>query len=353
MEKEQLITYINELKKFTSLTDFNKREFETAVSDIIDNISLKNLDNVNDVKLINEYIDCDDINTAFKAFFIIFTAFRKANYSNLVSLCDNFMQYFTKFEIFEFLKLLAFYNASKDSNTLLSLIKRTKKLLKDPKKTLSNHAGVLNFYCELICCYYEKNLDLRQDSNNLDVLNEAHIAIDQAIRLCKDDDVYKKFYLNKGRLLVLLGKYDDGENLINKAIMELPMHNDRSNRVRTYEQYLVTASFVRAFDTNAEKYKDLEKIKVSNYKSIALMTTLLGFLLGTINIFVTVTDPLMLGKLMLSFVSLLIFLCGLLLTGLSFSFKEKQRKLYVYDISLVIAGIGLFILSIFWVMGLI
>ena len=351
MEKEVIIKYAAELNKNNSPYDFNTREFEDEINKVVVNLDLKSLDKVNDIEIIKECIK-KDLNLGFVAFFIIFTAFRKANYSNLVSLCDEFIYDFNSFHIFAFLRLLALYNSSKDSDTLLYLIKRTKKLLNNPEKNLNNHAGILNFYCELICCYYEKNLDLRNDNNNLNVLKEGLQAIDKAIGKY-NDHVYEKFYLNKGRLLVLLGKYDDGENLINKAILELPMNSDRFNKVHSYEQYLVTASFVRAFDSNAEKYKDLEKTKVSNYKSIALMTTLLGFLLGTINIFVTVDDPLMLGKLMLSFVSLLIFLCGLLLTGLTFTFKEKQIKLYVFDISLIVLGVCVFIISTLWIMEII
>lgn len=69
--------------------------------------------------------------------------------------------------------------------------------------------------------------------------------------------------------------------------------NDAENTSRTilYESYLIQGTSIRQFDLHNEKYKELEKIKVNNFKIIALMTTLLGFLLGSINIFSSVNNP--------------------------------------------------------------
>ena len=119
--------------------------------------------------------------------------------------------------------------------------------------------------------------------------------------------------------------------------------NDRDNRVRLYEQYLIKASFIRAYNLNDAKYRDLEKIKVNNYKMVALMTTLLGFLLGTITIFTQTPRAEDLALLMLAFLSLILVLAGVVLLGLSISIKEKKKQLYIYDISLISIGALLFI----------
>ena len=72
------------------------------------------------------------------------------------------------------------------------------------------------------------------------------------------------------------------------------------------------------------------------------MTTLLGFLLGAINIFTTVNDPFTLGMLMLCYAGLLFILLGAILFGLSLTFKERKIRLFVYDIGLLLSGIVVF-----------
>lgn len=151
--------------------------------------------------------------------------------------------------------------------------------------------------------------------------------------------------MTRGRLLILLGKYSDGEADIVKAIELLPFSSDRESKVMEYNQYLVKASIIHAYDLNEEKVQDLDKIKVNNYKSIALMTTLLGFLLGTINIFKTVENTYTLGMLMLCYLGLLLILVGTILLGFTFTFKERRRRLYFYDTILIVCGVIIFVFT--------
>ena len=155
--------------------------------------------------------------------------------------------------------------------------------------------------------------------------------------------VYNKFFLNRGRILILLEKYAKGEEDILKAIELLPPSTDRESKVNEYNQYLVKSSIIRAYDLNQEKVRDLDKIKVSNYKSIALMTTLLGFLLGTINIFTTISDRFTLAVLMLGYLGLLLVLVGTILLGFSLNFRERKKRLYVYDVLLIVVGVAIFV----------
>ena len=75
------------------------------------------------------------------------------------------------------------------------------------------------------------------------------------------------------------------------------------------------------------------------------MTTLLGFLLGAINIFTTVSDTFTLGMLMLGYCGLLLILAGVVLLGFTLNFKERKIRLYVYDICLIILGVLIFIFT--------
>ena len=144
----------------------------------------------------------------------------------------------------------------------------------------------------MICKYFEYHLDKRLEDENIALLSKGLKSINLAIEISKEETgkVYSKFYLNRGRILILLKKYDKGEADIVRAIEEISDSADRYILVNDYNQYLVKSSIIRAYDLNEDRVNELDKIKVSNYKSIALMTTLLGFLLGTINIFASVND---------------------------------------------------------------
>ena len=80
---------------------------------------------------------------------------------------------------------------------------------------------------------------------------------------------------------------------------------------------------------------------------VALLTTLLGFLLGTITIFTQTPRAEDLAILMLAFLSLLLVLAGVVLLGLSIAIKENKKQLYTFDLSLIGIGTILFIISMF------
>ena len=148
--------------------------------------------------------------------------------------------------------------------------------------------------------------------------------------------------MNYGRILILRGKYAKGEDEIHNAISLISDSADRIAIVSEYNQYLLKSSIIHSYDLTEEKNKDLEKVKVNNYKSIALMTTLLGFLLGAINIFTSVTDPFTLAMLMLCYLGLLLILLGAVLFGLSITMKDKKVIEYIYTALLVVAGAVIF-----------
>lgn len=318
----------------------NERDFEVEVTNIASQINIVNITKEEIDNAIDQYLTIDK-RISFIIFFTFFTVYRRLSYGNLLEFCNEYISNFLEYEITEHIKILSLYASTNNVNAYDTLIKRTDKLINKKDSKFANHAGVLNLYAELVCSYYERNLDLRDGDEDSLLIKKALKYIEQII----NQQDYHKYHLNKGRLLILLGNYDAGEDEILHAINMLPLTHDRENRVKLYEQYLIKASFVHAYDLNDDKYKDLEKIKVSNYKLVALMTTLLGFLLGTINIFAETKEPASLALLMLAYLSLLLVLSGVILLGLSITFKEKKKSLFAYDISLMGIGIILFIIT--------
>jgi len=318
----------------------NNHLFEVEITDIASKIDMQSIE-LNQVnECINEQLKTNKP-LAFTIFYIFHIVYRRLNYGNLIEFCNDYIADFSEYEITEHIKIVTLFSTTNNVNYYDTLIRRMNKILDKNDSPLKDHTGFLNLYIEVICSYYERNLDMKDESEGTALLKKAlnysNIIIQQKN--------YHKYHLNKGRLLILLGDCDNGENEILLAINMIPMNNDRENRIRLYEQYLIKSSFIHAYNLNNDKYRDLEKIKINNYKLVALMTTLLGFLLGTINIFAETRDPATLSLLMLSYLSLLLVISGIILLGLTITFKDQKKIFYLYDISLISIGVILFIVT--------
>lgn len=342
-------TKLSEIKDFER--NVNYREFELEITKIA---SSYKIDGELEKFLVFKIEDSYKTNKklAFVLFFVLFTMCRRQNYGDILELVKEYDELFQEYEIIKHITLMSVLVKSTDASTIYKAIKNGFKLvnLKNEYCDFTIHTGVLNVYSEIICKYFEFQLDEKNETDNIEYLKSGLQCINTAINLeikeqGSKDKVYSKLYLNRGRLLILLGKYAKGEADIVKAIELLPLSADRESKVTEYNQYLVKASIIHAYDLNEEKVQDLDKIKVSNYKSIALMTTLLGFLLGTINIFTTISDPYTLGILMLCYLGLLLILVGTILLGFTLNFKERKKRLYLYDITLLIVGVIIFVFT--------
>ena len=326
----------------------NYRDFEMAITSIASSYKLDEELKSNLLETINNELERNE-KLAFIVFFILFTMSRRQNFGNILDLVNDYETYFKKFEIIKHIRLMAVLVKLTNTKKIYREILNAKILLekKSENSNFANHVGFLNAFSALICKYFEYELDERKDQDNQKLLNLALICINKAIKIETNekgiDNVYNKFYLNRGRILILLGQYVKGEEDILKSIELLPYSVDRESKINEYNQYLVKSSIIHAYDLNETKVDDLDRIKVSNYKSIALMTTLLGFLLGSINIFTTISDRFTLLCLMLGYCGLLLVLVGTILLGFSLNFKEHKKRLYVYDVLLILLGALIFV----------
>lgn len=337
---------LSEIKDFER--EINFRPFELSITNIA---SSYKLDEELQKELLQEInkLYSENIKLSFTLFFVLFTMARRQNFGNILDLVNDFNEHFREYEIMQHIRLMAVLVKCTNTKQIYKEIKGFRVLLeiKSNKYDFNHHVGFLNAFNSLICKYFEYELDERRDPDNIELLKLALESIEKAIKIeTKEkglDNVYNKFYLNRGRTLVLLGQYSKGEEDILKSIELLPYSVDRDSKINEYNQYLVKSSIIRAYDLNEDKVQDLDRLKVSNYKSIALMTTLLGFLLGTINIFATVTDRFTLLCLMLGYAGLLLILVGTILLGFSLNFKERKKHLYIYDILLILVGVLVFL----------
>ena len=223
------------------------------------------------------------------------------------------------------------------------MLKKTDALIKSKGENhdFTHHNGILNLYVEIVCSYFESELDDRFDDSINHYIKQARVVVDEMIDSCKDK-VYSKYYLNKGRLLVLMQNYKEGEKFIGMAIRSIPYSAERERTAREYEHFLQQSNLIKSYDLTATKIKELDAVKVNNTKALALMTSLLGFLLGAINIFAQVSDVFTLGMLMLCYLGLLLVLTGVVFVGLNLMHKQKSKKFFFYDAIILIFGVAIF-----------
>ena len=349
LEKNQQI--LEKLKEISSRPDFdsyvNERTFELEITSLSNSLVYNVEEQKNLFAELNENVK-NNKNYAFCLFFVLFTKMRRNKIKNLSEFITEYSYHFYNFKMLEFIELLAQFQDMYDEREYLRLLKKTDLLIhsKGEFYDFTNHQGILNFYVEIVCSYFELKLDDRFEENISPYLSKAYKVINDMIQECGNQKVYPKYYLNKGRLLILMQKYKEGEKFISQAIRSIELGDERDRTVREYEQYLQKANTIKTYDLTNEKIKELDSIKVNNTKSLALMTSLLGFLLGSINIFAQINDVFTLAMLMLGYVGLLLILTGVVFFGLSLSIKEKRKNVRIYDFILLLLGVAIFTTSI-------
>lgn len=356
MEEKDYKQLFDEIKQIASRQDFssycNTRDFELEITEMSKNIII----NKNDNEFLTQELEKllkTNLNSAFCLFFVMFTKYRRNKYGNLIQFVEKYNDEFFEYKISEFIYILAQFSENHDEKAYFRILKKTDNLIKSKGENydFSNHSGILNLYVEIVCSYFESQLDDRNEEEMTIYLKKANTIVDDMIVSCKNDKVYPKYYLNKGRILVLLKKYKEGEKYIAMGIRSIELGPDRERTIRDYEQYLQKSNLIKSYDMTTDKIKELDSVKVNNTKALALMTSLLGFLLGSINIFSQINDVFSLAMLMLSYVGLLLILTAVIFIGLNLTFKEKRKNFIIYDLIILCLGIIIFASTVITVLN--
>lgn len=287
-------------------------------------------------------------NKAFVCFFALFTYYRrKSMFEYLDTL---FLIYLKKFEdeykICPHISNNYYLHRYNNDRELLKAIKSSQELATKVINgvDLTKHSGVLHLFSEAVAKYYERNLEEKDTTDAQDTLVLALGCINNAIDL---EPAYSKFYATKGRILALLKKYDGAEFCIKEAMSkEMQLKDHSASRMNEFEQHLVTLAILRSYDSTNEKVGELNKLKVDNYKTISFMTAILAFLLGSIGLFSSVTQPLQLAFLLLAYFGLLLVMLSIVIIALSFTLRDLKKKYIIFYIVLFIVGIACFVGSI-------
>ena len=131
------------------------------------------------------------------------------------------------------------------------------------------------------------------------------------------------------------------------------------SRVATFSLYYEKISSIVAFEKASETInrceekqkvfdKEIAGLKIDNLKTISLISTAIAFLLGGVEAFAHITDPFVIGKVMLMYSGLFVSLIGfifILTTAASYKFKDKLFA-NILSVCLIVAGIAIFTVNV-------
>ena len=327
------------------------REYEMAMTEHSKTLDESDLD---------EYIDFADDSTQnmfarFSCFFVVYTYYRKNNIiRKLKNLVYSYEEIFFSQPLFPFLYIMA--------EAKVATISQLDAILSESERHLErykNYIGFLNLYCEICATYYEVNLDLRGDVADQEGNERLKRAFAFAQKCCEEDPTYHKFYVNKGRIAVLLCDYDGAERYILEGISKVTNDSYHDKTVANYETYYHKIATVISYDKaqatiklcekNQEKLdaalqnldKSMKGMQIDNFKNISIISTVIAFLLGGVEAFKNISDYYVISKVMLMYSGLFLCLIGfvsLIATVSTYKFKQKMGA-NLLAIFLVIIGI--------------
>lgn len=216
-------------------------------------------------------------------------------------------------------------------------------------KELPDHPGVLHSWAEMIVNQLEqemiKNNNLLIDSSDERIKNAAK-AIEDAIDGYSE---YSKFYITKGRLLALTGKFNEADREIKKAItMEDSSKPNYSLKIVQYREILTVVNMMARMAKYEKKYDELEnKLKqqqVQIIEFLGLFTAIISFTVASIQFSTNMffSDG---AKLLMVFTGCILFIYGCL--GISIRGFTWKRTAVIFAIALL-----LFVISYIFALGL-
>ena len=85
---------------------------------------------------------------------------------------------------------------------------------------------------------------------------------------------------------------------------------------------------------------------MSNYFLLYVIYSIIGFLLGGIQIFANITNAASLIYLLIMYALLMFVLVGIVLLGLSITMKDTKKKVIIYDAAILSIGVIGFIVML-------
>src|SRR5690606_8916732 len=331
--------------------DFSNRSFEREATKIIE----CGLDKKDEIYLMNVLIDDkEDISFQFTAFFLLFTYYRRLKRVDMIEpLINSYASRFKTISFLEHVLLLSRLLVSQDAYDLKEIMKQSRSLVQ--KTEFMNHPGVLHYYAEIVASYFEL-ISVDQETLLKDVFAKDYIELaekhmDTCLNLESD---YAKFYATRGRIKLLLGKYDDAIHSFGLAkYKEKPTRVDYSLVIGTYQDYLLFAKQLKQNQALLEQNKvldaNIKEVNANNIRLISMFTGLITLVIGNITVAANSQEPI---KLMFMLNGMFFVFFGVVIMVTNLLTKTKNSK-WLWLISGILCLMGIGILILFYTMEII
>lgn len=295
-----------------------------------------------------------DLQIRFAAFYALKIIYRKyGNYSKLIEFVDRYGEPFRNFKLYDI---------------VLSTYYRNKIILgeKEWGRAAIKHAetacmasptnlAIKHHYAETVVFLLEENLEVTQD--------EISKAIDRLDDVIAVYNRHAKYYCTKGRLLAAKKEYKSAIKSINKALgLEVVNDKDAMIRIGQYNYYLLRVHMlennlmlddkIQEFDDSMEKsnlqvnmlMQNIEDMKTRYLEYLAFFSSILAFIMVTINVAISVEE-------FNKAVGLILVLAGaLVITFVLFRvllpYSSYDKHIFIKTFICIIASIFLIVIGI-------
>lgn len=288
----------------------------------------------NDLYSYNEDLEhylSDVGNTQFRfaAFYaLLIIARQKNNYTSYNSIVDRYGDEFYQEKLYKI--VLSTYYRNKFILGEKTAYRLAIKNAEDACSILPSNLAVKHHFAELVALVCEENETKNQEQIDLAIsrLDDVIVAFPK----------HAKYYSTRGRLFAFSGKWMESITDIRKAL-DLEVADDKESLVRIgqYNYYLLQARMLMESDGIDSKIKgfnsefkmierDLDSLKTQYLEYLAFFSSVLAFILATVNILTQVDDFSKCAGLILMFSGSLITVFMLFRMLISFSAERKHGR---------------------------
>jgi tetratricopeptide (TPR) repeat protein len=367
MKTEVLMETIEDLKEFIKqLPEESRREYELAITKLV-----TQKQNPEFTYWLKQLMENEDETIAYDAFVCLNIYYRRDHdYTQLELLINSQRSRFQHHISFSHIELLSLIGNARKEPTMANLIQGHQNISKMP-----SNAGILHIFADLTATYYELK-DTYQNTKTEVIengeaenmqkqewLSKAFYAVEEAIQLQN----YAKFFCTRGRILALMGNFDEAMESIKDAIdFEDSSERDYAIRIGNYQYHKLSIlarmqnqqikNLVEHYEKRIKQEnqkvqqelmdttKKIENSTIKNLEFLGLFAGIIGFTIGSISIAGNLAGKSFAGAAGLIIVLMGALLCvfsgfGVILHGLE---KGKRgRNIVVFLAGLTVMAGGL------------
>lgn len=310
-----------------NLPNENEDDYTIRLKEVV--LSNNLLNRENDVE---NYLKNVNSNHRFSAFYALLIICREFNnYSKYNTYVDNYANEFKQYNLYKIVMSTYFRNkgilGEEDGYS------RAVRYAEEACDVLPTNLAVKHHYAEIIALAIEENVDV-----NISQINKAIERLDDVIIAHPN---HAKYYCTQGRLIASMGDYRRGISYVKKALdMEGVADKDSMIRIGQYNYYLLQIKMmmenhqvdnkIAEFNSTFEGIEDnLDNVKTQYLEYLAFFSSILAFILTSINIVAKIDDFNRCAGIILMFAGTLIIAFTTFRMLLYFSSKVKLKVLKV------------------------